>query len=162
MNARLDENGGLVWTPQAFDSGTTQSFKISARLGGDKVEQAFSVRVPKANFQKVNVSDTGLKGNKVVSVDSPLSAIQGTSVLVPEGAIEGQTKTLTIAEVENAAPITGVTGGKVVQLGPSGTVFSEPVSVTLPRHLIRWSRFPRGRLLRKPSRWGTTGLSPAG
>jgi hypothetical protein len=62
-----------------------------------------------------------------VTVTDPASALFGTTVVIPAGALGGNT-TITIQQ----AAATGLPSGViVVELGPSGTVFAVPVTVTV-------------------------------
>ncbi len=79
----------------------------------------------KALVVKSQVIDSG--GGTIAITDGS-SAISGTQVVIPAGALSGPT-TITIAQVIGAGGISGDV--LVVELGPAGTVFSEPVSVTI-------------------------------
>jgi hypothetical protein len=71
----------------------------------------------------------------IVAVTSSSSPIAGTQVAVPAGALS-QPTTLTISQVVGAAGVPGDV--LVVELGPAGTVFAQPVTVTikvLPQYL---------------------------
>src|SRR4051812_9915849 len=62
-----------------------------------------------------------------LTVTDPSSALFGTTVVIPAGALGGNT-TITVQQ----APATGLPSGViVVELGPSGTVFAVPVTVTV-------------------------------
>ncbi len=71
-----------------------------------------------------------------VTVSSPSSPIAGTKVVIPAGALSSDV-TITISAVTNPPAFSSTTSNtipnnKVVNFGPDGTQFSQPVSITLP------------------------------
>jgi hypothetical protein len=67
-------------------------------------------------------------GGGTVSVTDAASPIFGTAVVIPAGALSSPT-TITISQVTGATDLPSDV--LVVDLGPTGTVFSAPVSVTI-------------------------------
>ena len=133
VGASLDGNGTLKWTPGTVHAPGDYEFVVKADADGEAATQTFSLRVSKVTAQVSQQIEADAQGSAVLTVDSPLSAVQGSGVIVPEGALR-ENAVLQIGSVESPSlpPALEGTRSKVVDFGPSGTAFSKPVRVVLP------------------------------
>ena len=66
-----------------------------------------------------------------VGITEPSSALAGLTVEIPAGATTGEI-VVTISELTNPPPLPPGSIGVPVLFGPAGTVFTQPVTVTMP------------------------------
>lgn len=90
----------------------------------------------------------GCGGSSAVNITKSVGAAggtvshsDGTTVTVPMGALTA-TANITISSVDATAPAGTVIVGPAYDFGPEGTVFSQPVNITLP---YQTSKIPAGR-----------------
>ena len=67
----------------------------------------------------------------VLNVDDPDSPLNGLTLTVPPGAVSEPT-VFTVGSATNVPPLTPACFGVLLQLGPSGVQFSQPVTVSVP------------------------------
>ncbi len=85
---------------------------------------------------------SGVNVTKVIgSTGGTVAHSDGTSVTVPMGALAANAN-ITITSVDAPAPAGTVLVGPAYDFGPDGTVFAQPVVITLP---FQQSKIPAGR-----------------
>ena len=168
-NAQINaDTGVMTWTPDAVPDSGTQTFTIQASANDQTDSQTFTVTVSAPTIASQSAVSPTQGGS--VTVDAPLSPINGAAVVIPPGALPGlfqdccQNESLvgkragkpvshaerfgvssfgatnvTISSLANppvppSARLAGLTGAdlKAIDLGPSGTVFSQPVQLYVP------------------------------
>jgi len=128
--ALVGANGAAVSIPtSAADAGKTIAITVRVSNGAGQVTSQAASLV-------VQVADTGtVSGLIIASEGGSLSTANGAATLdVPAGALSANTtlslKTLSPAGFtlpEGATPV-----GEVIVVGPAGTVFSQPVGISIP------------------------------
>jgi hypothetical protein len=137
--ASVDEGGNVTWKP-APDQGGDQAFTVSATMNGHTVSQSFTVTAASAVTEASAHVDPSDPNGATVTVDAPLSSVQGTAVQIEPGALPGdQPVAVSISSMQHppapaAAQVAGVMPQdlKPVELGPSGLAFKQPVRLQLP------------------------------
>jgi hypothetical protein len=137
--AELVGGTSIRWTPSETQSGA-HDFVLKASAGELTAEQRFTVTVAEL---EVAASETVLPDSPLpvnLSVDAPLSPIRGSGMVIPPGALSGSAPLqLSVSAVENAPvppslALAGAAAGdvRVVDFGPSGLTFQQPVTVFVP------------------------------
>lgn len=138
LGATVDGNGNISWLPGEEQGAGEYNFEVTAALGEEFVSQAFKIYVPGVELEVTGQVDP--ESVSVITVDAPLSSLRGTGIIVPEGAMTSG-DSITISSVTQEVPLAASTAlnqeGQetevtVVDFGPSGTVFAEPVSLVIP------------------------------
>jgi hypothetical protein len=137
--ATVDQGGNVTWTPTA-DQGGDQAFKISATMNGHTVSQTFTVTAANSVTQASAHVDPNDPNGGTVTVDAPLSPVQGAAVQIDPGALPpGDPVAVSISSMQHpptppAAQVTGVKPEDLqpVEVGPSGLAFKKPVHLQLP------------------------------
>ncbi len=116
-------------------------FAITATLGFKSVTQTFVVKAAAVVEEVATEVAAADAGTTSVTVDAPLSPIRGAGILLPEGALSIDT-VLSIGQIQQGTAVPGAAQtnagdndngtSAVVSFGPSGTQFSEPVTLALP------------------------------
>ena len=137
--AALVGGSSLQWTPTESQSGASE-FVLKAQAGELTAEQRFRVTVARL---EVAASETVQPDSPLavsISVDAPLSPIRGSGLAIPPGALTGtEPLQVSVSAVENApVPSSMAQAGvaahdvRVVDFGPSGLTFQQPVTVFVP------------------------------
>jgi hypothetical protein len=137
--AAVDQGGNVTWTPDATQSGD-QAFTVSATMNGHTVTQSFTVTAASSAIQASAHVDPNDPNGGTVSVDAPLSPVQGAAVQIDPGALPtGDPVAVTISSMQHpptppAAQVAGVMPQDLepVEVGPSGLAFKKPVRLQLP------------------------------
>src|SRR5450432_4187190 len=137
--ATIDQGGNVTWTPGADQAGG-QAFTVSAAMNGHIVTQSFEVTAASTVVQASAHVDPNDPNGGTVTVDAPLSEIQGAAVQIDPGALPpGDPVAVTVSSMQHppvpaAAQVSGVSAQvlKPVELGPTGLIFNKPARVQLP------------------------------
>jgi hypothetical protein len=137
--ATVDEGGNVTWTP-GKDQGGDQAFTVSAKMDGHTVTQTFTVTAASSVTETSAHVDPDDPNGATVTVDAPLSSVQGAAVQMPPGSLPpGDPVAVSISSMQHppvppAAQVAGVTPSDVrpVELGPSGLTFRKPARLQLP------------------------------
>ena len=88
------------------------------------------VTITKGPVAAAGIIEPGVGGT--CQVDDPGSPLNGYTLTIPPGALSTQ-QVITICEVQNPpAPLPSGQSLLLVEFGPAGIIFSQPVTVTLP------------------------------
>ena len=137
--AAVDQGGNVTWTPDA-NQGGDQAFKVSATMNGHTVSQSFTVTAASSVTEVSAHVDPNDPNGGTVTVDAPLSSVQGTAVQIDPGALPpGDPVAVSISSMQHpptppAAQVAGVMPQDLrpVELGPSGLTFRKPARLQLP------------------------------
>ncbi|HVU51240.1 MAG TPA: MopE-related protein [Polyangia bacterium] len=137
--AAVDQGGNVTWTPDATQGGD-QAFTVSATMNGHTVSQSFTVTAASSVTQASAHIDPNDPNGGTVSVDAPLSSVQGAAIQMDPGALPpGDPVAVTISSMQHAptpaaAQVAGVMPQDLepVEVGPSGLAFKKPVLLQLP------------------------------
>src|SRR5450432_494283 len=136
--ATIDQGCNVTWTPGADQAGG-QAFTVSAAMNGHTVTQSFEVTAASTVVQASAHVDPNDPNGGTVTVDAPLSEIQGAAVQIDPGALPpGDPVAVTVSSMQHppvpaAAQVSGVSAQlKPVELGPTGLTFNKPARVQLP------------------------------
>jgi hypothetical protein len=138
--ASVDQGGNVTWTPDSTQGGD-QAFTVSATMNGHTVSQTFTVTAASTVTQASAHVDPNDPNGGTVTVDAPLSPVQGAAVQVDPGALPpGPPVAVTVSSMQHpptppaATQVSGVSPQDLepVEVGPSGLVFRKPVHLQLP------------------------------
>jgi hypothetical protein len=137
--ASIDQGGNVTWTPDETQAGD-QAFKISATMNGHTVSQTFTVTAASAVTQTSAHVDPNDPNGGTVTVDAPLSPVQGAAIQIDPGALPpGDPVAVSISSMQHpptmpASQVTGVNPQDLepVEIGPSGLTFKKPARLQLP------------------------------
>jgi hypothetical protein len=138
--ATIDQGGNVTWTP-GDGQGGDQAFEISATMDGHTVTQTFEVTTASTAMEASAHVDPNDPNGATVTVDAPLSSVQGAAVQMQPGTMPpGEPVAVTISSMQHppdppaAAMVSGVSPHdlKPVELGPTGLTFRKPAYVQLP------------------------------
>jgi hypothetical protein len=138
-NATVNQAGMVTWTPDDTQGGD-QAFTVSATMNGHTVSQTFTVTAASAIPQASAHVDPNDPNGGTVSVDAPLSPVQGVAIQIDPGALPpGDPVAVSISSMQHpptppAAQVAGVMPQDLepVEIGPSGLAFKKPVKLQLP------------------------------
>ena len=138
--ATIDQGGNVTWTPDATQGGD-QAFTVSATMNGHTVSQSFTVTAASAIPQASAHVDPNDPNGGTVTVDAPLSSVQGAAIQIDPGALPPGTDPIAVSissmqhpPTPPAAQVAGVMPQDLepVEIGPSGLAFQKPVRLQLP------------------------------
>jgi hypothetical protein len=138
--ATIDQGGNVTWTPDATQGGD-QAFKISATMNGHTVSQTFTITAASTVTQTSAHVDPNDPNGGTVTVDAPLSPVQGAAIQIDPGALPpgGDSVAVSISSMQHppAMPASQVAGVmpqdlEPVEVGPSGLTFQKPARLQLP------------------------------
>jgi hypothetical protein len=138
--ATVDQGGNVTWTPDDTQGGN-QAFKLSATMDGHTTTQTFEVTTASSTMEATAHVDPNDPNGATVTVDAPLSSVQGAAVQMQPGTMPpGEPVAVTISSMQHppdppgAAMVSGVSPHdlKPVELGPTGLTFRKPAWVQLP------------------------------
>ena len=120
-------DGVLTWVPAPEDSGQ-HAFVIDAALGDLRGQQNFTVTVVAAQTQAQG--PLGPSGGEVAASGG---GVGGASISIPPGALSDD-RVIMISTIDGAIfpPATSGGAGPSMVLGPPGTAFTQPVTVSVP------------------------------
>ncbi|HVZ73411.1 MAG TPA: MopE-related protein [Polyangia bacterium] len=138
--ATVNQGGQVTWSPDATQSGT-QAFQVLAMVDGHMVEQSFDVTAASALSQASAHADPANPNGTSVSVDAPLSEVQGAALQLAPGALPpGDPVAVSISSMAHPplppdmmmVPNIDPHDVHPVELHPSGLTFTQPVRLQLP------------------------------
>ncbi len=132
--ATITGNGAIRWEPGAAELAGDYDFEVAVFFGEERINHTFTVHMSTVEVETTSEIDAGAESTTTVSVDSPLSTISGSSVIIPPDAMQDG-GSISIGVVDKPADLPALEQGEqptVVDFGPSGTVFAEPVSLVIP------------------------------
>ena len=138
--ATVDQGGNVTWTPDS-NQGGDQAFTVSATMNGHTVSQSFTVTAASAIPQASAHVDPKDPNGGTVTVDAPLSSVQGAAIQIDPGALPpgDEPIAVSISSMQHpptppAAQVAGVMPQDLepVEIGPSGLAFQKPVRLQLP------------------------------
>ena len=129
VDVALDDQATYYWRARATDGDHNSTWTPLGNFFVDlSGENSSNVLI-----QKVVNYDPNLPWYTVISVDDTESDIYGTTIIIPPGALATY-ETLYIGTATGAPSFSdGFTPlGKVIEFGPTGTVFNVPVTIKIP------------------------------
>ena len=129
VDTLLDDLATYFWRARSTDgekySAWTTVSTFQVNLSG--------VATPSIRVWKVDNYDPLVPWYTVVEVDNPESPVYGTRLVVPPGALS-YNETIYIGEATSVPSMSEemMPLGKVIDFGPSGTVFNVPVTIKIP------------------------------
>ena len=142
--ASVDQGGNVTWTPDA-NQGGDQAFKVSATMNGHTVSQSFTVTAASSVTEVSAQVDPNDPNGATVTVDAPLSSVQGAAVQIDPGALPARrsrspcrSSSMQHPPLPPAAQVAGVMPQDLrpVEHRPSASTFQEagaPAALPSPR-----------------------------
>ena len=133
-NILINDDAGSAWQGNpvlAIDNSAKHVYFIWSDARNEKIEVCFS-KNSTAEVHSSNLIEPEEGGSVTVEEGSD---IEGTTVTIPQGALEVDTN-ISIGQVDSPPEFTTLANiafvGKAISLGPGGTTFGAPITIRIP------------------------------
>jgi len=134
VQAELTEEKTYNWRARAYDGKNYSSYTSTFNFLYTAEEPVYKVDVVTSQVVYASMINGLADGNTYdISVDDSTSAINGVTVSLPKGALEENINlTIGTATATPSLPSGVSIAGKIIDLGPEGTVFATPITLKVP------------------------------